>query len=306
LWQTGLCLAAESGKGNTADSGQGASSGKTLDEIAIELINPIGNLGSLFNGFEYNSYQGDLPEAGDQTKWLYTITPTIPFSLANGKNIVLRASVPISFGTPAYVTEYRDYADWLIRQQADTIPTDGHFIDGHGHLEDISYDLAYGGTSDSGLITMFGIAGVFPTSQDGSIERDQYLLGPEIALGKITRWGIIGGWAKHLTDIADAAGGAFVDYNTNLTSLKFFFAYGLGNGWQLISNPEIQYDWEGASHNKLLLPVGGGVSKTVRIGRLPMKMDFEIYAYVESPEAFGPDWMMTFNFTPLLPDWFAR
>ena len=29
--------------------------------------------------------------------------------------------------------------------------------------------------------TALGVAGVFPTSQDGSIERDQYLLGPELA-----------------------------------------------------------------------------------------------------------------------------
>ena len=61
-----------------------------------------------------------------------------------------------------------------------------------------------------------------------------------------------------------------------------------------------------ASDNKLLLPLGGGISKTVRMGRLPMKMDLEIYGYLESPEAFGTDWMMTFRFTPLLPNWFHR
>ena len=44
----------------------------------------------------------------------------------------------------------------------------------------LQYDIAWGGVSDSGFISMYGIAGVFPTSQDGSVERDQYLLGLDI------------------------------------------------------------------------------------------------------------------------------
>ena len=271
----------------------------SLDEIAIELINPVGNLVSIFNDFNYASYQGNLPEAGDQSKGSYLITPSIPFLLDNGKNIVVRATIPISSGTPTYLVLDEDYADWQIRQRADTIPRDGQFISGHGHLDDISYDIAYGGTNSNGFISMFGIAGVFPTSLDGSIERDQYLLGPEVALGKITHWGIFGAWLKHLVSVANVSGNE-IDYDTNETSLKVFFAYGLGNGWQIISNPVIGYDWEGAPDNKLLFPLGGGISKTARIGKVPIKMDFEIYHYIESPEAFGPEWLLTFRFTPVL------
>ncbi len=50
-----------------------------------------------------------------------------------------------------------------------------------------------------------------------------------------------------------------------MTSLKIFFAYGLGNGWQVFSNPVIEYDWEGDSDNQLFVPLGAGVSKTTRI-----------------------------------------
>ncbi len=272
---------------------------ESLDEIAIELINPAGSLASIGNEFSYSTFQGSLPEAGDQHKGRYLITPSIPFKLGNGKNIVLRATIPLSFGTPTYLTEERDYADWLIRKKADVIATDKEFINGHGHLKDISYNIAYGGVNENGFISMFGVAGVLPTSQDGSIERDQFLLGPEVALGKMTRWGIFGGWLKHLVDVAEIDG-RDIDYDTNETSLKVFFAYGLNNGWQIISNPLIEYDWEGAPDNKLLLPIGGGFSKMTRIGKIPMKMDFELYHYIESPEAFGPEWMLTFNFTPVL------
>ena len=123
---------------------------------------------------------------------------------------------------------------------------------------------------------------------------DQYQLGPEIALGKITDWGLFGGWLKHLTRVSGEDA-----WDTNMTSLKIFFAYGLGNGWQLFSNPVIQYDWEGDTDNKLFLPVGGGVSKTTFIGRVPVNFAFEIQKYLASPDSIGPDWLFTFSVTPV-------
>jgi len=267
------------------------------DDVAIELINPISSMASIFNGFSYRSYDGSLPGAGDQNKRNWDITPSIPFSLENGKTIVVRATFPISFGTPAYLTEGNDFAEWQIRKIADSISDDGTFAIGHGHLDDISYDIAYGGVNDDGLITMIGLAGLFPVNQDGSIERDQYLLGPELALGKITDWGIYGLWFKHLTDVANVSGNS-VDWDTNDTSLKLYFAYGLGNGWNIISNPVIEYDWEGANGNKLALPLGGGISKTTQIGRVPLKLDLELYHYLESPDSFGPEWLLSFSLTP--------
>ena len=100
-----------------------------------------------------------------------------------------------------------------------------------------------------------------------------------------------------MVDVTGGDGG----YNTNTSTLEVFFAWGLGNGWQIISYPVIEYDWEAASGNHLALPLGGGVSKTVRLGRVPMKMNLELYGYLESPEAFGPEWMLRFSLAPALP-----
>jgi len=134
---------------------------------------------------------------------------------------------------------------------------------------------------------------VLPSSQDLSESIDQYQLGPEVALGKVTSWGVYGAWFKHLTRVSGEDA-----WDTNMTSLKIFFAYGLGNGWQVFSNPEIEYDWEAESDNKLFLPIGGGISKTTRIGKVPLKLEFEIQKYLVSPDSIGPDWLFTFSFTP--------
>ena len=274
----------------------------SLDEIAIELSNPVTTLFSIGNDFEYRIFQGSLPAADDESTFIYTLRPSIPIPLDNGKNILIRVAIPINGEQPIYEAD-EQYSPFLIRQLASTIPTDGTFDNyhGHSHLGDIEYDVAYGGVNDNGFISMFGIAGVIPSSQDLSQSVDQFQLGPEVALGKVTRWGVYGAWLTHLTRVAGEN-----DWDTNMTSLKIFFAYGLGNGWQIFSNPVIEYDWEGDSDNKLFLPVGGGVSKTTRIGNVPLKLAFEIQKYIVSPDSIGPDWLFTFSFTPVFRNPFQK
>lgn len=275
----------------------------SLDEIARELSNPVGIMRSIGNEFEYRSFQGDLPLSSEQSSWVYRFEPSIPFELNNGKRFIVRASIPISDGEPEWDIDFghplwdpeRRYTEFLLRQSPEVTDDSGDFLIGHGHLSDISYDLAYGGVSENGWISMYGMAGVFGSSTNKSGARHQTLLGPEFAIGKIQPWGVIGAWFKHLVDV-----GGEDTFSTSETSIDVFFAHGLGNGWQVISNPAIIYDWEADSGNGLLLPLGGGVAKTTRIGKIPLKMELEIYHYIVSPDRFGPQWLMSFNITPVL------
>lgn len=291
----------------TSESLASEAAGENLaDSIAFELMNPIGRLAAVDNRLFYKSFQGDLPGSGDQTTAGYIFEPVIPFGLPNGRRLALRFSIPVTFSTPAYVWGDREHAAWLIRQRADMLTDDGYFIEGHGHLDDITYDLAYGDTEDNGLFWMFGLAGALPTSQDGSVERDQYLLGPQAAIGKTYDWGIIGAWGKHLVDVVSVSRSEDrypIDWNTSETRIRLIFAYALGNGWQIVSNPEFVYDWEGVSGNKMLLPLGGGVAKTFSIGGVPVRASLEGFYYAESPEAFGPEWQVNFNLTPVISAW---
>ena len=172
----------------------------SLDEIAKELSNPVTALATINNDFEYRTYQGNLPAADDESAYVYTLRPSIPIPLSNGKNILMRLGIPINGEQPIYeVGQGDDYAEispFLIRQNASTIPTDGTFDNyhGHSHLGDIDFDIAYGGVSANGFISMYGIAGVLPTSQDLSQSIDQIQLGPEVAFGKVTGWGVYGTW----------------------------------------------------------------------------------------------------------------
>ena len=274
----------------------------SLDEIAMELSSPVNTLVSIRNDLEYRLYQGSLADAGDESAFIYNFRPSFPIPLSNGKTVQIRLNVPINGLQPIYEAD-DEYSPFLIRQIASTIPIDGTFDNRHGHthLGDISFDVAYGGVSENGFISMFGIAAVLPSSQDLSESIDQYQLGPEVALGKVTDWGLYGAWFKHLTRVSGENA-----WDTNMTSLEIFFTYALGNGWQVFSNPVIQYDWEGDTDNKLFLPIGAGISKITRIGKIPLKLEFEVQKYLDSPDSIGPDWLFTFSFTPVFKNRFSN
>ena len=139
-----------------------------------------------------------------------------------------------------------------------------------------------------------------PTSEDGSGRRGQYLIGPEVALGKRTAQGLYGFRLKHLTDVYGQGGQELGKLPTNETTLQVFLAYSFGNGWQLESNPTILYDWEAVSGNQWLVPICGGISKTFSVGKRSMKLGVELQHYIESPERFGPEWLLRVNFIPLV------
>ena len=281
-----------------SDASTSASPAISADEIALELSNPVSAIRSLAIDLEFRTYRGDLPEADGQFSSRYVFDLSWPIKLANGNNILLSATIPVNRAQPLWTRPGgRQLGEFRIRQVPERVFTGGVFRDGHSHLDDSGINVGYGGTNASGLFGMFGLASILPTSTDQNVSRDQYLLGPEFALGKITGWGLIGAQAKHLTNVYGEGDG---DWDTNMSSLQLLFAYGLGNGWQIESSPIIHYDWEAVSGNEWSVPIGGGVSKTVRLGSLPLKMAFDIEYFVVSPDRLGPDWLFAIKFSPVI------
>lgn len=284
-----------------ADDVSTGQSSMDINDIARELSQPATSLSSYKLGTTFRTFSGSLPGSSDQNELIINFEPTIPINLSNGKNIIIRANIPmhqsepewrVDFGHPIWQVD-QDYTEALLRQSPQVTPDSGHFRYVHGHMGDIGFDVAYGGVSDNGFISMYGIAGAFPTTQNISGDRNQALVGPELAFGKSADWGVAGAWLKHLVNVGGAE-----RFDTNETTVEVFFAYELNNGWQLISNPTIAYDWEADNGNELLLPVGGGVAKTTFIGNTPWRFALEVQYYVVTPDRFGPEWALSFNLAP--------
>lgn len=269
-----------------------------VDELALQLSSPFSVLRGISLDMQHRNYQGDLPGADDKSGRSNIFTVSWPIKLNNGNTLTFRGTLPHLKDQPGWKPiYYLDYAEFLIRQLPTIDETVGGFGSGHDHLGDIGFDVTYGGVNGDGAMRTLGIVNVLPTSEDQSGSRGQWLLGPELTLGQFTRWGLYGIRAKHLTNIAGEGAHEVENANTNETTLNLYFAYALGKGWQIESNPVILYDWEAVSGNEWQVPVGAGLSKTIMIGRVPFKMGFELQKFVVTPDRFGPDWMLKVNFT---------
>ncbi len=62
--------------------------------------------------------------------------------------------------------------------------------------------------------------------------------------------------------------------------------------WLEISRTDIQYT----------VPVGLGLTKTVRWDKMPIKSRLETRYSVIRPDDFGNEWVVRFQFTPVIPN----
>ena len=60
-------------------------------------------------------------------------------------------------------------------------------------------------------------------------------------------------------------------------------------------------NWEADSDNTWTVPVGGGVGRLFRIGKLPVNMQVQGFYNVEKPDDLGPDWTLRLQVQVLLP-----
>ncbi|MGA8659246.1 MAG: hypothetical protein WB586_24215 [Chthoniobacterales bacterium] len=67
------------------------------------------------------------------------------------------------------------------------------------------------------------------------------------------------------------------------------------------SSPIITANWLAASSNRWTLPLGGGLGKIVRFGKLPINFQLEAFCNVVTPQQGGSDWQLRFQVQFLFP-----
>jgi hypothetical protein len=79
-----------------------------------------------------------------------------------------------------------------------------------------------------------------------------------------------------------------------------FINYNFSHGWYLTTAPIFTADWKADSDDRWTVPLGGGVGKIVRIGKLPLNLQLSAYYNVVTPDN-GADWQLRFQFQFLFP-----
>lgn len=254
---------------------------KSADEMAKELANPNNSLASLTFKNQYRWYTGDLPGANDQDNYTLLFQPVFPFTLeptaGGGKaNLFVRPAIPILLEQPVPVFENGrlDY-------------------DGATALGDIGFDIGYGVTEKTGLLWAVGMVGTLPTATDSAVGGDQWRLGPEALFAKFEKWGVYGIFPSHQWDVS----GGDTPFSTS--QLQLFLKFLPGGGWSVGTGPIMSYDWKS---EEWTIPLNLGASRTVMFGTTPVKLELEVNYYVEQPDLFGPETMISFNITPVVPN----
>ena len=260
-----------------ADAQEGGLASPSASDIAAELSNPNSALGTMNFNIDYLAYQGDLPGAGDQNATRVTFQPGLPYPLSDSLHFFFRPAIPL-----------------IISQD---VPTgSGSYETQKAEIGDIGFDASLGKSLPGGYVVIGGLAGTIPTATDDDLGLDQWLLGPQLGIAKMAKWGVAGFIVSHQRDVAGED-----DFDTKITGGQYFYAFNLGGGWQINSGPTFSYNHEARNNdNKLTLPLGVGASKTVFFGGRPWKFGAQYWHYIKSPDDFGTDYQIRFSISPVV------
>jgi len=250
----------------------------SLEEISRKLENPLTKLWSLT--FQENFYilSGDFTE---NKQWANNVffQPFLPFPIGNGSMLTFRPVFPL-ITSPVKIEE-------------DTIKT----IDHKTGLGDIQLLTLFGPGSGSGIVFGIGLTAIFPTATSTALGEGKWQAGPAAMFFYLVRpWTaglLIQHWKSYAGDPDRPA--------TNLTNIQYTIRRSLPGAWSLGMGPTIAINWEEEEGNRLTLPVGLGVTKTVRWGKTPYKLRLEPQYSVIMPDDIGIEWNIRLQITPVIP-----
>jgi len=238
------------------------------EDLAKAAQNPIANMISV--PMQDNINTGIGPD--DETQNVLNIQPVYPFSLGDNWNVITRTILPVI-------------------SQPDAMTGEGR-VDGLG---DINFS-AFFSPSDSGALTWgIGPALILPTATDKVLGPDRWSGGlAAIALAMPGNW-VVGAMVSNVWSFAGSG-----DSDVNFFTCQYFINYNLPDGWYLTTSPINTANWEADSGEQWTIPIGGGIGKIMKWGKLPVNAQVHAYNNIESPEN-GADWQYRVQLQFLFP-----
>jgi hypothetical protein len=281
--QAGGAAGAAGGSPMGGDSGQGYSHPEhgSLAEIGNKLSNPVSEVWALNTEFDLFFSDGDVNKGDSKIGGRMILQPVVPIPLyGKGENawkLITRPAIPVIFSQP--------------------VPIAFDNFDNLGGLADITLPTLLSPPAGHWILAL-GPTWLFPTATQDAFGRQQWGVGPAGAVGYTTKQWIafifpqyffgIGGWNNKATPDA------------SFLNMIYAFFYNLPNGWQIGTNPTISYDNKASSGNKWNVPVGITVTKTTKIGDLPVKFQLGIEYSVVKQDTFGQVAQIKLNIIPVV------
>ena len=243
----------------------------SASELNRKLTNPVSSIWSIsnqFNNFELNNGQWN-------NNWLFQ--PVLPVSLTKDWNLVTRPVMPFYNIVPH-----------------ETAPN--QFARDAG-LGDLTLLELLSPANSGNWVLGAGPTAIFPTATSGFTGQGKWQLGPSIVFGYLTKQYFIGVFPQQWWSI----GGEHGRPNTNQMNLQPIAAIFFGEGWNVFYSGNILADFTAPSGDVWTVPVGLGLGKVVKFGRLPVKFTLAVQYMPVHPRISGQEWNVQVQITPVLP-----
>ena len=254
---------------SVAAADDSTNSQASTEALAKAAQNPIAKMISV--PFQNNFNFGIGPS--DATQWDLNIEPVIPIELNENWNLITRTIIPV------------------INQ-----PSPASGVDSAFGMGDINPSFYFSPAKPGWLTWGAGPTFTFPTATDSMLGSGKYSAGPAIVALTIQGHWLVGVLANNQWSYA-----GWGDHNVNQMLAQPFINYNLPHGWYLTSSPIITANWNAASDNRWVVPVGGGIGKIVHVGHQPMNLQIQAFYNAVTPDSFGPSWQLRFQFVFLFP-----
>jgi hypothetical protein len=98
-------------------------------------------------------------------------------------------------------------------------------------------------------------------------------------------------------------GGNDANAEVKLTNIQYLYYYSLSETMSIGAGPNIIINWEQPNDDdKVTLPIGMGINKTIKIGKVPVRLGFEThYSVIKPGNVPGTEWDFRFYVIPAVP-----
>ena len=163
-------------------------------------------------------------------------------------------------------------------------------------LGDIQLLSLLGPNKGQGWIWGAGATFKFPTASDDLLGEGKWQAGPAAMLFYMGKPWVGGVIVQHWKSF----GGDSDREDTRRTDIQYVIRRSIPDAMSIGMGPTITIDWEAESGERLTVPIGLGITKTTRWGKVPVKLRAELHYSVIRPDAIGTEWNLRFQVTPVI------
>ena len=252
---------------------------ESMEAINKQLNNPVSSLWSLT--FQHNFIiSTGLPS--DRERWSYNLNfqPVLPLHLTENWNLISRPVIPVLAGVDVPQVSAGQLG-WTEKS-------------GFGDMALLSL---LSPNSGKGFIWGVGPTFIFPTASEKALGQGKWQIGPAavaLYMGKDWIFGVLAQqWFSYAGDSNRPS--------TSQANFQYFLQYLLPDHWQVGLSPNVTVNWKADGSNQLNFPIGLGVGKLVKFGKLPVKFTLELDYSVVKPDDFSQRWLVRLQVIPVLP-----